>query len=60
MHERMYAREKDQNVLFWQLMFMKHLLCARLYQTVFTYILLFHLYIALWGNSYSYAHTTDQ
>lgn len=60
MHERMYARGKDQNVLFWQLTFMKQLLCARLYENVFTYILLFNLYIDLWGNSYSYAHTTDQ
>lgn len=43
MHERMYAREKDQNVLFWQLIFMKHLLYARHYDNFFIYIILFNL-----------------
>lgn len=56
----MCAREKDQNVLFSQLMFMKYLLCARHYENFFTPIILFNLYMALWISLYSYAPSTGQ
>lgn len=56
----MCAREKDQNVLFSQLMFMKYLLCARHHENFFTNIILFNLYMALWISLYSYAPSTGQ